>query len=392
MHRPLLLWRALVVAVAVALAPRPASAYDQYGRGCDTCHDFFAGRPDLHDIHRNQILNTTSADRCQLCHMQARGSEGPPVNTYRSRGRLPGPAPSNLGCAGCHGNDYGLISSTDGLPKASGRGLRRHHEGIGVTVCATCHAGEDAGPVLGENVPPPYYARTEVRPKDPCNADDSEGPYLTPLGRGLDNDGDLVYDTADPDCVAPPTGACCTGLVCSVTDATTCTAGGGTYGGDATPCAAGTCAPPTGACCTGPVCAVLDAASCTAGGGTYQGDAMPCVAATCSACTSTPGVIRLLLGVKDRLARDAVFSWQLDPASGAYRVYSVSRRLDLAPPPLGGGPPRGTNPAATLRCSTPDGLTLTCTHAGACAPAVGTTLFYQVVGVCRGGASEEGPN
>jgi hypothetical protein len=136
----------------------------------------------------------------------------------------------------------------------------------------------------------------------------------------------------------------------------------------------------------------MNATTCAAGGGTYQGDAIPCTSQACVTCTATPGVIRLLMGAKARAVTDAVFSWQLDPGSGSYRLYSVSRRLDLAPPPVGGGPPRGSHPAATLRCETPDGATVACTHAGACSPAVGTSLFYQTVGVCPGGASQEGPN
>lgn len=43
-----------------------------------------------------------------------------------------------------------------------------------------------------------YYRGTDVNVFDPCNLDASE--TLTTDGLGLDNDGDLAYDTADPDC------------------------------------------------------------------------------------------------------------------------------------------------------------------------------------------------
>jgi hypothetical protein len=311
MQRPDPLWLLALISLAgLAAAVRPASAYSDYDQGCKGCHDFFTGQPDLHDLHRNRILQSADADRCQLCHTQSRGNEGAPVLTYRSRGGLPAPGPSNFGCAGCHGNDYGDLSTSDGLPKATAKGLRLHHQRAGITVCATCHAAGDAGLWVGEEVPPPYYQRSDVLARDPCDAA-REGTFIAPLTRGLDNDGDGAYDAADPDCA---------------------------------------------------VCAVL------------------------------PGVIQRLRAVKDPGRTDAVFDWQLDPASAGYRVYSLSQKLEMAPPPVGSGPPRGSHPAATLRCSAPDGTTTTCTHSGACDPAVGASLYYQTVGVCAGGTAEEGPN
>ena len=58
-------------------------------------------------------------------------------------------------------------------------------------------------PLFGEDVVPPYYAHAEVRPKDPCNPSGSEEFPEVADGDGLDNDGDMVYDLADPDCPVP---------------------------------------------------------------------------------------------------------------------------------------------------------------------------------------------
>ena len=58
---------------------------------------------------------------------------------------------------------------------------------------------------VGENVLPPYYANPGIShpaiPTDPCNPNGSEDFRGSP--EGLDNDGDGVYDVADPDCGQP---------------------------------------------------------------------------------------------------------------------------------------------------------------------------------------------
>jgi hypothetical protein len=114
---------------------------------------------------------------------------------------------AGIGCIGCHGQ---------GQNTNAGAGLRLHHTNAGVgpgpsdfLQCVNCHFDPDP---LPENTPPPYYGRDDVDPTDPCNSDgleDFPGPPANPPGDedtvGLDNDGDLLYDAADPDCeVAPP--------------------------------------------------------------------------------------------------------------------------------------------------------------------------------------------
>jgi len=82
--------------------------------------------------------------------------------------------------------------------------LRQHHTNAGVTECSGCH--DDADPAnytpVGEEVLPPYYASPGTShpsmPTGPCNDDGSE--HFAGATIGLDNDGDHVYDTADPGC------------------------------------------------------------------------------------------------------------------------------------------------------------------------------------------------
>ena len=56
---------------------------------------------------------------------------------------------------------------------------------------------------LGENVQPPYYFTPDLlhplKPTNSCNPNGEEDFESSP--EGLDNDGDLLYDLADPDCL-----------------------------------------------------------------------------------------------------------------------------------------------------------------------------------------------
>jgi hypothetical protein len=81
-----------------------------------------------------------------------------------------------------------------------------------VIVCLECH--DDADPnnytPVGEGVLPPYYAVDPdddhlLKPTDPFNPNGEED-YAGSV-KGLDNDGDLAYDTADPDYVPEPSAA-----------------------------------------------------------------------------------------------------------------------------------------------------------------------------------------
>jgi len=81
-----------------------------------------------------------------------------------------------------------------------------HHTNAGAPAdgnglfCKDCHPD----PVLlGEDSLPPYYTRADVNVKEPCDGLTSgPGEDYAGDGTGLDNDGDLLYDTNDPDCGA----------------------------------------------------------------------------------------------------------------------------------------------------------------------------------------------
>ncbi len=203
---------------AVLLCGAPARAYSRYSvnrdaTNCRGCHgDFrasgtYVSKSDgvqwkdpgtgtgmnLHDGHRTYML---SGD-CSTCH--GSGSRFP-VLTYSSAGGT-GLAP--IACLGCHGRpepNYG--------GGVSGVGLRQHHYRKGITVCLDCH--DDADPAnfttANEHTFPPYYAMPDAnhpdKPANPCNIGGSEGAIAPP--RGLDNDGDLVYDGSEPECDLVP--------------------------------------------------------------------------------------------------------------------------------------------------------------------------------------------
>jgi hypothetical protein len=172
----------------------------------------------LHNVHRNNMLGVVAPDtpdpgRCNICHI---GSSKTPVFINESNGTT-GYDP--ISCIGCHGRaaDRGVrpgdcvdAQTTNG-PCGDGAGLRQHHQNSGITVCADCHA--DALPAnftpAGENVPPTYYFTPDsahpLKPTNPCNPNGEEDYESSP--DGLDNDGDLLYDTADSDCPTPTASA-----------------------------------------------------------------------------------------------------------------------------------------------------------------------------------------
>jgi hypothetical protein len=191
---------AILLQVVLALCPTLAHAYPTYddgaGNGCVQCHDGFqGGNGPLHFQHRTQLGVTT----CNLCHPAGGGST--PVRTYWS-----GPG-GGFGCAGCHGQNYGETSPNSGLMKASAYGLREVHVSKGVTACGSsgCHQPGALGhpdPLparLGENVAPPYYDPIFSSLVDSCSSADEDMP-LDADSVGLDNDGDGLVDSADPDC------------------------------------------------------------------------------------------------------------------------------------------------------------------------------------------------
>jgi len=156
-----------VVLVLTGLLPVEGMAFNRYnGNGsqaCVDCHDSFPSFGALHTMHGNMTAT------CTNCH-----------------GTI-GDNPKVRECAGCH----------------VAEGLRLHHANSSITVCATCHPN-DATPV-GENVPPPLYGDASVNLTDPCLiATGAGGEDYDGDSKGLDNDGDLVYDANDVDCGGTP--------------------------------------------------------------------------------------------------------------------------------------------------------------------------------------------
>ncbi len=168
-----------IVALAALAAWTPeAGAFSDYG-GCSDCHGGFRSSPytsrvdgmswgdDMHDVHRRTML---SGD-CGTCHRD--GNNETPVLLNQSQ-------LSNArsdSCVGCH----------------DGPGLREHHRNSGAHTCSGCHSTNETP--AGEDVQRPYYEGLSI---DPCNPDGSED--FAGSNIGLDNDGDLDYDTGDPDC------------------------------------------------------------------------------------------------------------------------------------------------------------------------------------------------
>lgn len=174
---------------------------DGGGNGCISCHTGFEnGTGILHFQHLNNFGPTT----CNVCHTSGGGSV--PVLTYSS-----GPG-GGLGCAGCHGRDYGETSPNSGNPKSTAYALRDIHVANGVASCGLsggCHVPGQLGhpatfpSVFPENVAPVYYNVLFSALTDPCSAAQEDIPADADAD-GLDNDGDGDKDyPADLDCPMP---------------------------------------------------------------------------------------------------------------------------------------------------------------------------------------------
>ena len=192
----------VTLAVAGFLRTPEVAAFESYhdpaladAGYCTSCHTgFAAGKNDTtHKLHTGgtSALGTITSN-CDLCHTGS-GRDNP-LTLWSAEDDAVTPG---LGCAGCHGRDYGETIGANhqgfpitGLPKAGTWGLRQKHQDSGVpgtAACQSCH-GTSTTP-LSEDIEPPYYARADVNVSDSC-AD------------LLDNDGDGLLDAADPDCVS----------------------------------------------------------------------------------------------------------------------------------------------------------------------------------------------
>jgi hypothetical protein len=150
-------------------------------------------------LHANHTANF-GITACNLCHPSGPGSK--PVRTYTSG------TGGGLGCAGCHGQDFGEISPNSLQPKSTAYGLRLFHVAQGITSCGTggCHQPGALGhdnpfPLpLGEAIAPTYYSLNNNNLGSPCSSGQEDLPFDVD-SVGLDNDGDGFVDLADADCI-----------------------------------------------------------------------------------------------------------------------------------------------------------------------------------------------
>jgi hypothetical protein len=193
----------LIVGV-IGLIVHPTTGYPKYRSSsdgwCVSCHGDFNGPSSptgavfpydsKHLMHRASSEMNTS---CDMCHY-AGDDLNPDLNFSDDDGFGGGPG---YGCAGCHARDYG------GEFGVIAAGLRAKHRAVSISCGdSSCHSN-DPDP-LPENVPPPYYGSFETRAWDPCNRlldlwGENFSIEQTTI-RGLDNDGDGLYDLDDPDC------------------------------------------------------------------------------------------------------------------------------------------------------------------------------------------------
>ena len=204
MKKQLIVYFTMISLLVLAIMIPGAGAYETYSAGCEGCHGSFrantyssqavakAANPAwpgtslaLHNGHANASTATPPGmlnGNCNACHF---GSSKTPVYTYQSSGA----APFNHSCSGCH----------------DGPGLRAHHVNRGADTCYDCHS--DPAPDA-ENVLRPVYAAAfgtasgTTGVNDACNptAAGFEGRLKDVTTLGLDNDGNLLYDQADPAC------------------------------------------------------------------------------------------------------------------------------------------------------------------------------------------------
>ncbi len=196
--RPTLRTVIVVATLGVALfaAAQIAQAYARYNAGCQTCHGNFtassyasqatgvAWPSSLHQVHRSTSYMGTD---CDLCHASGDGDN---PYTYQSNGTG---FNVGYGCIGCHGNP-----TQAGPP--SGDGLRQHHVLAGQTVCLDCHTMGAA--TDQESASPPYYGTVDTLVGSACNSDATTSEDWNTDAKGLDNDGDMLYDAGDPACQA----------------------------------------------------------------------------------------------------------------------------------------------------------------------------------------------
>lgn len=156
----------LIVPCVIALYAAASFGFP-FVDSCRTCHPDFQNRGPLHDMH---VGSSQMTNNCGLCHTSV--GDIPDINS----------SSDGVSCTGCH------------IPN----GLWEHHAGASIS-CAPCHTSWPTPDP--EDTLPPYYTRTDVNLSNPCETNTAAGGEdYSGDGQGLDNDGDDLYDAADPDC------------------------------------------------------------------------------------------------------------------------------------------------------------------------------------------------
>jgi hypothetical protein len=201
--------RLLIASIVLVAQTTRVDAYSQYSQNrdatnCGACHgDFNSGSyVSSHDgvawgTHLMAGHNAMMSSDCSACH-QSSGRF--PVLTNSSAGGVLGFSTS--GCVGCHGRGG---DAGHGAADGRGAGLRQHHDRSGIHACRTCHADANTTtptytPVAESAMPFNYFtpdANHVNKPTDSCDANGTESRHGT---TGLDNDGNGLYDSADPAC------------------------------------------------------------------------------------------------------------------------------------------------------------------------------------------------
>jgi PKD repeat protein len=116
---------------------------------------------------------------CGACHGNG-GRDDPPLDN----------------CMQCHGRD--ADAGGDNISAGLGRGLRQHHETLNAAACGSCHGDATGAAGVGEDVLPSFYsAALGGAGLDSCDGSEERFASLTV---SLDNDGDGLTDSDDPDC------------------------------------------------------------------------------------------------------------------------------------------------------------------------------------------------
>lgn len=214
-----ILLRTILIVSGLALIGAPAAeAYDRWSidddaTNCGYCHGDFRNSNyvspvdgqnwgNLHNIHRENMLS----DDCAACHYGAGSNEFPVLLNVSGGGDGLDP----ISCMGCHG-----VDPQDPMhPNGWGAGIRAHHLNAGVgpdnngKTCASagCHPSDPVP--QPEDTLPAYYLNPGSNhpnmPTDSCNPASAGYPEsFAGANIGIDNDGDMIYDEADPDCAGP---------------------------------------------------------------------------------------------------------------------------------------------------------------------------------------------